>query len=489
MTALAGRPAGPPALEATDPLTRCLATGDELLDASGGLGLRTERLATVIGDARRRLGFPGDAWVLALVGGTGVGKSTLLNRLAGTDVSRASVLRPTTSEPVAWVPSTQREELRPLLDWLGVPVVREHPVEDLGPVAILDLPDMDSVAEAHRERVEAILPRVDAVAWVTDPEKYHDAVLHDAFLRTWLPRLARQAIVLNKADRLDHGDARRIVRELEADAVDAAGRRARVPVLLTAAGEGTIEEVRAWIAAGVEAKAIVRAQAAKGLASAAAELLREAGLGPDRPPTPLLDDERRRGAINDATNALLEAIDIDGLARQAVAATRASARRSGAGPVGLLPSLVSRASGRETQVADPNGFLLRWREHGSTTPAVEAVRAALAEPLRAAPPAVRPTVAQAMDPAVLRPGLERGVDRAGNGTGALQPPRSRWWRFLGLLQLLVTAGLVLSAAWVVVWILVRPETGSVDVPVIGPVPTPFASLVAFIAAGYLLARL
>ena len=53
----------------------------------------------------------------------------------------------------------------------------------LANVAVLDLPDMDSVERTHRERVEELLPRVDAVAWVTDPEKYHDAVLHDDFLR------------------------------------------------------------------------------------------------------------------------------------------------------------------------------------------------------------------------------------------------------------------------------------------------------------------
>jgi hypothetical protein len=54
-------------------------------------------------------------------------------------------------------------------------------------VAILDLPDMDSVVGSHRERVETLLPLVDAVAWVTDLEKYHDAILHDGFLRTWIP--------------------------------------------------------------------------------------------------------------------------------------------------------------------------------------------------------------------------------------------------------------------------------------------------------------
>ena len=143
-----------------------------------------------IADAIRRMGFPGDAYVLAFVGGTGVGKSTLLNALAGETVSPASVRRPTTSQPVAWVPAAEREALGPLLEWLGVQDVREHGANDLGPVAILDLPDMDSVASEHRARVEAILPRVDAVAWVTDPEKYHDAALHDDFLRAWLPRLA-----------------------------------------------------------------------------------------------------------------------------------------------------------------------------------------------------------------------------------------------------------------------------------------------------------
>jgi hypothetical protein len=163
------------------------------------------------------MGFPGDAYVLAFVGGTGVGKSSLLNALAGETVSPASVRRPTTSVPVAWVPAAERTALEPLLEWLGVDEVREHGATDLGPVAILDLPDMDSVASEHRARVEAILPRVDAVAWVTDPEKYHDAALHDDFLRAWVGRLARQVVIVNKADRLGPDDGRRIRRDLEID--------------------------------------------------------------------------------------------------------------------------------------------------------------------------------------------------------------------------------------------------------------------------------
>ena len=124
--------------------------------------------------------------MLALVGGTGVGKSSLLNALAGSSVSDASARRPTTAHPLAWVPRSSRPDLGGLLGWLGIPddEVRDHEEDALGNVAILDLPDLDSVEVEHRERVEAILPRVDAVVWVTDPEKYHDAILHDDFLAT-----------------------------------------------------------------------------------------------------------------------------------------------------------------------------------------------------------------------------------------------------------------------------------------------------------------
>ena len=153
---------GDPLSGTPDALERCLATLVEAADAADALGLATETVRAAHADAIRRMGFPGDAYVLAFVGGTGVGKSTLLNALAGETVSPASVRRPTTSQPVAWVPADEREALGPLLEWLGVEDVREHGANDLGPVAILDLPDMDSVAFEHRARVEAILPRVDA---------------------------------------------------------------------------------------------------------------------------------------------------------------------------------------------------------------------------------------------------------------------------------------------------------------------------------------
>jgi hypothetical protein len=193
--------------------------------------------------------------------------------------------------------------------------------------------------------------------------------------------------------------------------------------------------------------------------------------------------------VRSATDAVLRVVDLPALEAQAVAATRASARSRGAGPLGRLTSFVYRTSGRETAVADPNRFLLRWRERGGLGPAVEAIREAIAAPIRSAPSALRPALAATVDPGEVRLGLEGSLDRAIRGVGSLRPPTSRWWTVLGLLQAVATVAIALSVAWVVVWIIVRPVTGSVELPVLGPVPSPFVALVVSLLAGYLIARL
>jgi hypothetical protein len=481
----------PPLRDADDALRRCLDAVLQAADAADVLGIPTEAIREAHADATRRLGFPSDAYVLALVGGTGVGKSSLLNALAGGTVSPASARRPTTSEPVAWIPGSERDSLAPVLDWLGVGDVREHAANGLGSVAIIDLPDMDSITSSHRERVEALLPRVDAVAWVTDLEKYHDAVLHDAFLRTWVPRLDRQAVIVNKADRLAAADRPRIRQDLEGDLARrlTVTDQSSVPVLMTtAAPEADLEELRRWLADGAASKAVIRARVGATAVDAARGLAREAGIEPDRPDSPFLSDAARASAIDDATTAVLRAIDLPGLQRQAVAATRASARERGTGPMGKLTSLIYRASGRDTKVADPTGHLLRWRDRAALGPAVEALRNGLGTALTDASPSVRPAVAATLEPAPLRQGLERAVDKAIAGLDRLEAPTSRWWTVLGLLQTLATIAIAVSAAWVVVWILGRPLVDSVDVPVIGAVPMPFAALLVTVLIGYVLAR-
>src|SRR5207244_4894792 len=129
----------------------------------------------------------------------------------------------------------------PLLDWLGVREIRDHDTGGFGDVAILDLPDVDSTTPEHRARVDELLPRVDAVVWVADPEKYRDAVLHDDYLRRWAPRLARQLVVVNKADRMPDDVER--VREHLASSLRDAGLNG-IPVAVTSRSEEHTSELQ-----------------------------------------------------------------------------------------------------------------------------------------------------------------------------------------------------------------------------------------------------
>lgn len=474
----------------------CLQRLEDALAAAATLGIPADEARVIANDVSERLGFPGETYVLALVGGTGVGKSSLLNALAGSSVSDASVRRPTTSHPLAWVPRSSRPGLTGLLDWLGVPKdnVRDHRGDALGDVAILDLPDLDSVEGAHRERVEAILPRVDAVVWVTDPEKYHDAILHDDFLAEWLPRLARQVVVLNKTDRLTPDDAERIRRDLERDLTRIAARAGRakpVQVLLTSTRSTEppgIEPLRDWLAAAVEAKRIVRAHLVTAIGAAVAGLARSAGVDPTTAAKPLVDGAARR-LTSDRVNAeLLRVVDLPAAERQAVAATRARARARGAGPLGAITSRIYRWSGRQARVADPGAFLARWRERGSLAPALEVLRGAIDVPLHESPVAMRGTLASSVEPAALGTNLARAVDRA-IATRSATAPSSKLWTVIGLLQTLATMALVFSAVWVALWIFVKFPVDAVVLPGLGQLPVPFIALVAALLVGYLIARL
>jgi hypothetical protein len=476
----------------------CLARLDRAIEAARALGIATADADAVRADAAARLGFPSDAYVVALVGGTGVGKSSLLNALAGGEVSPASVIRPTTARPVAWLPLSSGEELAELLDWLGVAPDDIHlsASSDLARVALLDLPDLDSTAADHRARVEAILPRVDAVVWVTDPEKYGDAVLQDEFLARWLPRLARQLVVMNKADRLTGDEATAVRRDLEHDLArlgTAAGDTRQVPrprVIQAAAtaGPSGIEELRDWLREQVESKAVIRARLVASIRDAVAALARAAGIDPAGPTRPLLAGDARRQALDGATGALLRVVDLPRLERQAIAATRARARARGAGPLGGLTSRLYRWSGRQTRVADPVAFLARWRDRGPLGPAVESVRAAFAEPLRTAPSGTRQLLARSVAAEGVERELAGAVDRAVAMRGD-EMPSSRVWPLLGLLQTAATLTLVVTAIWVVLWVFVKFPVDSVVLPVVGQLPAPFVVLIAVLAAGYLLARL
>jgi hypothetical protein len=161
---------------------------------------------------RELSGFVGTSLVLPLVGGTGSGKSSLLNALAGEPVASVSAVRPHTTEPLALVPGDADDGLHALLDRLGIGrrVVRRS----LPGVALLDMTDVDSVEADHRRRVEVLLPQVDGIIWVFDPVKYSDPVLHERYIGPLADSASQFVFVLNQVDRVSAAQRAEIIGDL-----------------------------------------------------------------------------------------------------------------------------------------------------------------------------------------------------------------------------------------------------------------------------------
>ncbi|MGF1664783.1 MAG: GTPase, partial [Acidimicrobiia bacterium] len=169
--------------------------------------------AAIVGRrARSRRGYLGGTVVVALAGGTGSGKASMINAFAGEEVARTGALRPTTSQPLAWVPANPEPGVIRLLDDIGVTERIGQDVHDW--LVVIDLPDTDSVATEHRAIVARLLPEVDAVVWVMDPEKYQDRVLHAEHLSPLAAHQDQFLFVLNQIDRIRPEEVPALVEDL-----------------------------------------------------------------------------------------------------------------------------------------------------------------------------------------------------------------------------------------------------------------------------------
>jgi len=229
---------------------------------TGSEGFSQELLTdseTLLRRSGERMRMSASHTVVALAGGTGSGKSSLFNVLAGASFSPAGVMRPTTKHLHACV--WGMEGAGPLLDWLGVQrrhrYARASALDEgeasLTGLLLLDLPDHDSVVTGSAAMVDRLVKLADMLVWVLDPLKYADASVHQRYLVPLAGHAGVTTVVLNKCDTLSADQVADCTADLRR-LLDAEGLL-ETPVLVTSATVGTgLDELRRTLASAVAAR-------------------------------------------------------------------------------------------------------------------------------------------------------------------------------------------------------------------------------------------
>ena len=209
--------------------------------------------------AGQRLMLSSNHTVVSLAGGTGSGKSSLFNQLAGADFSTVGVTRPVTRDAHACVWGVAGSG--PLMEWLGVPrryryarsSALDRGEQSLAGLVLLDLPDHDSVLGHATDLVDNLVGLSDLMIWVLDPQKYADAAVHRRFLVPLAGHSEVIAVVLNQADLLTASQIEDCVQDLRR-LLDSEGLHdAQILVTSAKTGDG-IEELRKLLVSTVSAR-------------------------------------------------------------------------------------------------------------------------------------------------------------------------------------------------------------------------------------------
>ena len=492
--------------ERTSALSMALLTGAAELEPQA-----VDRARRVVDKAGERGGIAGDHTVVALAGATGSGKSSLFNALVGADVATIGARRPTTALPTAavWGDADASE----LLDWLGVAtrhVVEEHEAADgaadepddetargalgafgsLDGLVLLDLPDFDSREVAHRVEAERILELVDVFVWVTDPQKYADARLHDDFVAILSNHGAVTLAVLNQSDRLSPAGVKAVVSDLgallEADGVSGA----KVLPTSTVTGAG-IDKLRQRLANAVAGHAASRQRLRSDLLGAASVLRR--GVADAEPDVSQLDRSSLDTSLARSAGVpiVLDAVARD-YRREAFAHTGWLFGRwtSGFAADPLRRLRLDRTGGRppipvEIEGADVRAVLGRSSIPLPTAATVSAVDLATRSFLRDASAGLPVRWQQAVEDAVDGGdgALADALDQA-MLTTSLRARRPIWWLLVNIVQWALGLVAIAGLAWLaVLWVmglvaLPRPET-----PSVGILPLPLLMLVGGVLLG------
>ncbi len=176
------------AAPAWQPAAPCRALIDRLLGRAAGLRVRLEA-----------------PLVVATLGGTGTGKSALVNALVGEEVVPTGKARPTTAQPIL----VCRPDIAPEMLGIDPSFVRviHHNAPALAELVLIDCPDPDTAESeevtadsepTNLARLRAILPHCDAIIVTATQQKYRSARVADELAAA--ARGARLIFVQTHAD-------------------------------------------------------------------------------------------------------------------------------------------------------------------------------------------------------------------------------------------------------------------------------------------------
>jgi hypothetical protein len=145
-----------------------------------------KRLLSRLEPLRARVEAP---LVVATFGGTGVGKSSLVNALVGQEVTSSGRQRPTTTQPIVLAhPQTDLSAYHlPLHDGAHELRVVRVDTQLLRDIVIIDCPDPDTseaeTASSNLARLHRLLPYCDVLLYVGTQQKYRSAKVSDELLQ------------------------------------------------------------------------------------------------------------------------------------------------------------------------------------------------------------------------------------------------------------------------------------------------------------------
>jgi GTP-binding protein EngB required for normal cell division len=429
-----------------------------------------DRLAEVRTRAGDRLARGDRVVVAALAGGTGSGKSSLFNALAGRPLAEVGARRPVTAMPMGLAVGAP-DDASSLLDWLDVRARTHVEPDDRLPegLVLVDLPDHDSVAVAHRRVVDRFVERVDVLVWVVDPLKYAQRSLHATYLRELATHADVLLVVLNRIDELAAEDRATVRDDLRAllDAEGLAG--ARILTTSAATGEG-VDDLLGELRREVASRHAVAARIAADVVSVAGDVHDDVTPPPAPPPR----------EVPGLLRAMAAAVGLDAVAGDAERAYLQDAA------LGTRPVLSGLVLGLLARVIRP---LRRWRTERARRRAV-----ALKAPAGDLPVGVRHALLELVDHTTRdaaqrwRPPLRVLAERCGAALAAelatdlarveLTPRPRRWWGVVAAVWTLVELVLLAGAAWLLVdgvllWLQLPPLPTAVEV---GPFGLPTALL-------------